>query len=73
MSDKPIPFKSISTHIDEYEITSGSYKGWHIQLSVFLAKMVIDGINTDGTPKLKLNFVVNSSPIPPIFEEEDHR
>lgn len=73
MSEKPIPFKPISTPINEYEITSGPYKGWHIHLSVFVAKMVVEGINTDSTPKLKLNFVVNSSPIPPIFEEEDHR
>mgnify|MGYP001371792500 FL=1 len=73
MSEKPIPFKPINTPISEYEITSGPYKGWRIHYSVFVAKMVVEGINPDGTPKIKTNYVVNSTPIPPTFEEEDHR
>jgi hypothetical protein len=73
MSEKPIPFKPIDTPTSEYEITSGQYKGWRIHMSIFVAKIVIEGINPDGTPKIKLNFTPNSTAIPPTLEEEDHR
>ena len=73
MSEKPIPFKPISTPISEYEITSGQYKGWRIHMSIFVSKMVIEGVNPDGTPRLKLNFAPNSTAIPPDIKEEDYR
>jgi len=73
MSDKPIPFKPINTPISEYEITSGPYKGWRVHISIFVGKIMLDSINPDGTPKIKLAYSPNSTSIPPTFEEEDHR
>ena len=73
LSEKLVSFKMIGPVHGEYIITNGQFKGWKIQLIVFMKKVVLTGVNSDGSPILQLTHEVHSTPVPPEDLLEDNR
>jgi hypothetical protein len=60
-----VGFEPISIPTTKYVVTTGSYKGWIINTTLVLRKVVYEGQNDDDTPKFKLSYEVVSTPTPP--------
>jgi hypothetical protein len=60
-----VGFEPISTPTAKHVVTTGSHKGWIINTTLVLKKVVYEGQNDDGTPKFKLGYEVVSTPTPP--------
>ena len=50
---------------NKYVVTSGQFKGWHINLTAVLRKAVFVGVSDDGSPKFDLSYDMISTPTPP--------
>ena len=73
LSEKLVSFKMIEPVHGEYMITSEQFKGWRMQLTVVMKKVVLTGVNSDGSPILQLTYEVHSTPVPSDDLLEDNR
>jgi len=58
-------FEPIIIPTTKYVVTTGSHKGWFINSTIVLKKVVYEGQNDDDTPKFKLGYEIISTPTPP--------
>jgi hypothetical protein len=72
--DKEIPithtsdfvgFEPVKMSTNKYVVTSGQFKGWHINMTTVLRKAVFVGVSDDGSPKFDLTYDIISTPTPP--------
>ena len=60
-----LSFKALESPTSRHIITSGKLKGWTMNTSLTLKRAIFEGMSQDGSPIIKISYVVISTPMPP--------
>ena len=71
--DKLVSFENLKSVHGRYQITSGVWRGWEVEVSIFMKSVKATGTSEDGSPKFEIKWDIQSTSIPPVSEEVDNR